>query len=180
VIRNANQYHIDTSEIVLSGESAGGHLSLITGMLPLSAGLDRECAGTEELKVAAIVNLCGITDVEDLIDGPNVRPWATSWLGGLPNREELARRVSPINYVRLGLPPIVTLHGDDDPEVPYSHAVRLHEALSKAGVPNQLLTISKGGHCGFSRDQTIEAYDAVEKFLAKFGLRRHEIGPSRK
>ena len=34
VFRNAKQWNFDTSKIVLTGHSAGGHLSLITGMLP--------------------------------------------------------------------------------------------------------------------------------------------------
>ena len=48
---------------------AGGHLALTTGMLPASAGLDRLCPGPDNLKVAAIVNWFGITDVADLLDG---------------------------------------------------------------------------------------------------------------
>ena len=66
VILNAEQYMIDPSRIVITGHSAGGHLSLTTGMLPVSAGLDRQCPGNEELKVAAIVNWMGRTDVLDL------------------------------------------------------------------------------------------------------------------
>jgi len=66
VIRNAEQYMIDPSRIVITGHSAGGHLSLTTGMLPVSAGLDRQYPGNEELKVAAILNWMGITDVLDL------------------------------------------------------------------------------------------------------------------
>ena len=57
---------IDPSRIVITGHSAGGHLSLTTGMLPVSAGLDRRCPGNDELKVAAILNWMGITDVLDL------------------------------------------------------------------------------------------------------------------
>jgi len=57
---------IDPSRIVITGHSAGGHLSLTTGMLPVSAGLDRQYPGNEELKVAAILNWMGITDVLDL------------------------------------------------------------------------------------------------------------------
>src|SRR6266404_2683649 len=71
VIRNAKQYNFDTSKLVVTGHSAGGHLSLTTGILPASAGLDRECPGSEDLKVAAIVNWFGISDVVDLLDGPN-------------------------------------------------------------------------------------------------------------
>jgi acetyl esterase/lipase len=170
VIRNAKQYNFDTSRLVVTGHSAGGHLSLTTGMLSPSAGLDRACPGAEELKVAAIVNWFGITDVVDLLDGANMKEYAVTWLSSMPNREEVARRVSPLTYVRAGLPPIITIHGDADPVVPYSHAVRLQEALNKAGVPNQLVTIPGGKHGGFSHDQTVKAFSAIREFLSKHNL----------
>ncbi len=71
VAAHANEYHIDTSRLVVTGDSAGGHLALTTGMIPESAGLDRECPGAPLPKVAAIINWYGITDVADLLDGPN-------------------------------------------------------------------------------------------------------------
>ena len=170
VYRNAKQYNFDTSKIVVTGHSAGGHLSLTTGMLPASAGLDRQCPGSEDLNVAAIVNWFGISDVVDLLDGANMKEYAVTWLGGMTNREEVARRVSPLTYVRGGLPPIITIHGDADPVVPYTHAVRLHEALSKAGVSNQLVTILGGKHGGFNREETLRAYSAIRGFLSKHNV----------
>src|SRR5262249_33512934 len=124
----------------------------------------------EDLKVAAIVNWFGITDVVDLLDGSNMKGYAVAWLSSMTNREEIARRVSPLTYVRSGLPPIITIHGDADPVVPYSHAVRLQEALNKAGVPNQLVTIPGGKHGGFSKDETLRAFTAIREFLSKHGL----------
>ncbi len=168
IIRNAEEYNLDPNKIVVSGNSAGGHLSLTTGMLPASAGLDRQCPGDEELKVAAIVNWYGITDVGDLLEGPNIRRWAVAWMGSMDDRQEIARRVSPLNYVRPGLPPILTIHGDADPLVPYSHAVQLHKALTEAGVPNQLLTIPGGKHGRFSRTETLKAYTTILEFLKKY------------
>ena len=150
VLQRAEDFNIDTSRVVLSGHSAGGHLALITGMLPVAAGLDRQCVGLEELHVAAIVNWFGITDVVDELDGPNMKGYAVAWLGSLPDRDVVARRVSPLTYVRAGLPPIITIHGDADPTVPYQHAVRLKEALDRVGVSNELVTIAGGGHGGFS------------------------------
>src|SRR4029077_10879860 len=38
-------YNIDTKKIVVTGESAGGHLALSMGIIPESAGLGRECVG---------------------------------------------------------------------------------------------------------------------------------------
>lgn len=169
---NAKQYGFDTSKIVITGHSAGGHLSLTTGMLPASAGLDRQCNGTQDVPVAAIVNWYGITDVADLLEGANQKGYAVTWLGSQPDRQEIARRLSPLTYVRPGLPPILTIHGDADPTVPYTHAVRLDEALKKAGVRHQLLTIPGGKHGGFTVEENRKAYETIRAFLASLGIRR--------
>ena len=172
VIANAQKYRFDTSKLVLSGISAGGHLALTTGTLPRSAGLDSQCSGSEELKVAAIINWFGPSDVADLIDGPHAIDQAISWLGSQPNRVEIAKRVSPITYVRQGLPPIITIHGDQDAVVPHSQSVRFHQALDKAGVPNQLVTIKGRGHGDFNREETLSAYAAIREFLIRNNVLR--------
>jgi len=164
----AKTYNIDVSKIVVTGESAGGHLTLATAMIPESVGLDRQCASATPMpKVAAAINWFGITDVYDVIEGPNRANAAMTWFGSLPNREEIAKRVSPLTYVRAGLPPILSVHGDADRVVPYQHAVRLHEALNKVGVPNQLITIPGGGHGNFTPEQRTMIYTTIREFLAK-------------
>jgi acetyl esterase/lipase len=163
-------YNIDTSRIVVTGESAGGHLALAMGTIPASEGLDRECAGAALPKIAMVINWFGITDVPDVIDGPHKADAAVRWFGSLPNRMEIARRVSPLTYVRAGLPPILTIHGDADPTVPYQEAVRLHEALAKVNVPNQLITIAGGRHGNFTPEQRDKIYITIREFLAKNGL----------
>ena len=170
VAAQAKTYDFDTSRLVVSGDSAGGHLTLTTGMIPESAGLDRECPGVPLPKLAAIINWYGITDVADLLDGPNRKTYAVAWLSSMPNREEIARRVSPLTYVREGLPPILTIHGDADPTVPYQHAVRLHDALNQVKVPNQLLTIPGGKHGGFTPEERTRIYVTIREFLTRNGV----------
>ena len=169
VIQNAKQYGIDVNRLVVAGGSAGGHLALTTGMLPAAAGLDRQCPGPDNLKVAAIVNWFGIADVNELLDGPNMKPYAVAWLGNLRDRDQIAKRVSPINYVRPGLSPILTIHGDLDPTVPYSQSVRLHKALADAGVPNELMTMAGGKH-GYeccTPTQRAQGYAKIREFLVR-------------
>jgi acetyl esterase/lipase len=174
VVSHAAEYHIDPSKIVASGDSAGGHLALMTGVTPPEAGLDRECPSSQGNvplpKVAAIVNWYGITDVADLLDGPNRKTYAVTWLGSAPNREEIARRVSPLTYIRPELPPILTIQGDADPTVPYTHSLRLRDALNAAGVANELITIPGGKHGMFTAGERIRIYTAVRAFLEKHGL----------
>ena len=170
VASHAATYNIDVNRLVVSGESSGGHLALTTGMIPESAGLDRECPGAPLPKVGAIVDFYGITDVVDLLDGPNRKGYAVSWIGSAPDREEIAKRLSPLTYVRPGLPPILIIQGDADPVVPYSHSVRLQDALEKAGVPHQLITVPGGKHGNFTADEYVKVYGGVRVFLAKYDL----------
>lgn len=178
VIRNAKEYNLDVNRIVTTGYSAGGHLALTTAMIPASAGLDRQCPGSEPLRVAAVVNWYGITDVADLIDGANTRSYAVEWLGSRPDRAEVARRVSPLTYVRKDLPPILTIHGDADPTVPYAQATRLHGALQQAGATSQLHTVPKGLHGNFPRPDQIRAVDAMRAFLTKHGIAPRQVTTS--
>ena len=167
VARNADQYGFDTERLVVSGNSAGGHLALTSGMIPSEAGLDRQCLGSETPKVAAIVNWYGITDVNDLLHGVNEKSYAVRWLGSQPDMAEIAERVSPISYVRPDLPPIITIHGDADPTVPYNHAVQLHRSLDRAEVTNELVTVPNGGHGGFPANEMLRIYGSIFSFLNK-------------
>jgi acetyl esterase/lipase len=168
IYRNAAEYHFDTNRIVASGHSAGGHLALMVGMLPSGTDLDSACPADvtdPPLKVAAIVNWYGITDVNEILSGPDRKTYAVEWIGSQPEKEERAKRVSPMTYVRADLPPIITIHGDHDPTVPYSQAVHLRDALDHAGVLNELVTIPNGVHGSFSDDQMHEAFSHIWKFL---------------
>lgn len=170
VFRNAKQWKFDTSKIVLTGQSAGGHLSLIAGMLPKGTPLDNQCYGDEDLKVAAIVNWYGITDVNDLLQGPNLKNYAVMWMGSQANAEKIAHQVSPLTYVRSDLPPIITIHGNKDSVVPYSQATRLTDALDKAHAPNKLVTIKGGDHGMFTQEQYKMSYSEIWAFL-----REHKV-----
>ena len=64
---------------------------------------------------------------------------------------------------------MLTVHGDQDPLVPYSQAVRLHDALKKAGVRNQLITVA-GKHGDFPEAEVLKAYEAIQVFLQGLGL----------
>src|SRR5215813_1928325 len=47
VIHNAKEYNVDTNRVVVTGQSAGAHLALMTGLVSESAGFDRNCPGPE-------------------------------------------------------------------------------------------------------------------------------------
>jgi acetyl esterase/lipase len=160
---HADKYHVDTKRIIVTGASSGGHLALMVGMTPESAGLG------PAVKVAAIVNGYGIADVADLLEGPHKKSWATEWLPQQEGRAELAKRVSPMTYVRKDLPPILTIQGANDATVPLQQNVSLTKALKEAGVDAEMITVPNAGH-GFSRQQWSDVNGQVFSFLEKHGI----------
>ena len=94
-----------------------------------------------------------------------------TWIGNQANYKQVAAHVSPITHAsRAGLPPIITIHGDADPTVPYDQATTLTDALKKAGSQAELVTIPGGRHGGFDCDQMLRAFSAIEAFLTKNGI----------
>ena len=100
---------------------------------------------------------------------PHPRWFALACVGSLPNRTELARRLSPVSYVRPGLPPIIQAHGDHDPYVPYEQVLRLNKALDQAGDPNQLITLAGPIH-GWAVEKEISVEEQVFGALEKYGV----------
>ena len=133
---------------------------MMVGMAPESAGLG------PSIKVAAIVNFYGISDVPDQLQGPHLQTYAVNWIPEQPGRMELAKKLSPITYVRKGLPPVLSIHGDADPVVPYDQSVRLTRELKAAGDQAELITVPAGQH-GFPPDEMNQLWPRIFKWLKK-------------
>jgi acetyl esterase/lipase len=162
-LRHAGKYGVDKKRVIVTGGSAGGHLALMVAMTPKSAKLG------PRINVAAVVNFFGITDVGDQLDGPHMQKYAVTWVPEQQGRYDLARRVSPMAYVRKDLPPVLTIHGDADRTVPYEHGVNLTRALRDAGADAELLPVPGGGH-GFPPEKMAEIYPRIWEFLGRHGL----------
>ncbi|MDZ4802968.1 MAG: alpha/beta hydrolase [Bryobacteraceae bacterium] len=160
---HAGKYNVDRRRIIATGDSAGGHLALMTALTPKRAGFGPTG------KVKAVINWYGITDVEDQLGGPNMRDYAVTWVPQVEGRMELARRVSPETWVRKGLPPVLTIHGSADPTVPYDHGVRITRSLRDAGSDAEMINVSGGEH-GQPREQFDAVWPQIFEFLRRRGF----------
>ncbi|HPH32246.1 MAG TPA: alpha/beta hydrolase [Chitinophagaceae bacterium] len=166
LIKNAKELNIDVNKIVIMGGSAGGHLALMGGLLGNDHRFDGNCPGVENIKVAAIIDKYGITDVWDWGFGKNLTSKsARNWLGEKANDQSFAASVSPITYVTKESPPVFIVHGDADPTVPYQQSVDLHKKLKEAGVKTEFITVPGGLHGKFEKTVNSDLNKAIIKFI---------------
>lgn len=166
LIKNAKALNIDANKIVIMGGSAGGHLALMAGLLGNNHIFDSHCSGVENIKVAAIIDKYGITDVWDWGNGKVVKSKsARNWLGNKADDKEFVASVSPINYVDKNSPPVFIVHGNADPTVPYQQSVELHKKLLAAGVKTEFITVEGGLHGKFEKEKNNEINKAIMAFI---------------
>ncbi len=170
LVQRADEYGIDKDNIVVGGSSSGGHLALMTGFLPNDHAYNDSCGTNSGFTVKAILNFYGITDVADILSGANQRGFGRDWLGKQSDREGVAKAVSPLTYVKAGVPPVFTVHGNADPTVPYSQAEKLDAALKTAGVKHKFITVDGGLHGKFSKEQMKDIYRDISVFFKELSL----------
>jgi acetyl esterase/lipase len=158
------QYGLDPARVVTIGASAGGHLAL---MVAFTNG-GRAETGTG--RVVGAIDLYGITEVGPLLAPPTERPWAVEWIGGEPDPQARARRVSPLSLVRAGVPPVLIAHSDVDAVVPYEQAERLVRTLRAAGVAVELVTFPGAEHGFFTTAELARLEQAIVAFLGRLGV----------
>jgi acetyl esterase/lipase len=155
---HAEEYKVDPARIITLGESAGGQLALMTALLPPTTSLEPTA------KIAAVIDFYGVADVAEQVS--QQKSYAIEWIPDQPSRMDLARQMSPITYVRKSLPPVLAIHGDADPTVPYDQSVSLVKALKTAGNQADLIRVPGGQH-GFTPEQMSKIWPDVFKWLKK-------------
>ncbi|WP_406180437.1 alpha/beta hydrolase fold domain-containing protein [Streptomyces sp. NBC_01006] len=176
---------LDPDRIGVWGESAGGHLAALAGLVrPGSTDTETLAAlegshgvGSGETAVLAVVDWYGVHDLVALADHPLPMPTGAEFpnpydaLLGVPAAEqaEPARAASPVTYAVPGSnpPPFLLVHGTADGLVPYSQSEALAEALTGASGEVTLQPVADADHIFLGSDDIPAIVAQSVAFLAR-------------
>jgi len=148
---NASTYGIDSNRIGAIGASAGGHLSAMLAVTTAADGLEGTggCSYFPST-ISAAVAVCGPLDLVNPLSlalAHEDDPLVVRFLGGtLAEKQDAAKRASPIYYVTATTPPLFLLHGTADKRVHPGQSTAMAEALARAGVPHRIVLVEGGKH----------------------------------
>jgi acetyl esterase/lipase len=154
---NAARYGYDADHIGITGVSSGGHLAALVGLTNGSAPHEGTVGGNSGVSsdIQAIVSYFGASNLTTILAqstprGIEIREPALDLLlgGPLAEHEELARFGSPVFYVDASDPPLLLLHGDQDPQMPINQAHELHGVAKEAGITVGFEVVHGAGHGG--------------------------------
>jgi acetyl esterase/lipase len=151
--------YIISDKFVLNGQSAGAHLAMLQAY-----------KNTTPVKIKAVINFFGPTDMVDLYNNPGLVPAATVALivGATPtSNPTLYQQSSPINFVTAQCCPTIILQGGADPLVnPNTQSVPLKNKLTANSVVNQYVYYPTGGHGDWNAATFTDAFNNIQVFLA--------------
>jgi acetyl esterase/lipase len=158
IYNNRQSYNI-SDKFILVGASAGAHLALLHAY-----------KYPAPVKIKAVVDFFGPTDMKDLYDNPSLGISQSSLaaiVGGTPaSSPAIYQQSSPINFVSTQVCPTIILQGTADPLV---NATRQSKALQikllTSGVTNQYVEYSGAGHGDWSDALYSDAFNKVQAFI---------------
>lgn len=167
---NAARYGIDPNKIAVSGNSAGGHLSLMAGYSSDIAALEGEGGNPGvSSRVQAVIDFYGPTDLTT--DFARKQGVVKDFMGGKTWEQapDLYKQASPLTYLTPDDPPTLILHGTIDDIVPIDQADTLAVKLKELGIacmydrvegwPHTMdLVDGVNKHCRYFMDKFLEEY----------------------
>lgn len=143
---NAEELNIDPDRIGVSGNSAGGHLSLMAGLREYDARFEGD-AGNNEVssKVKAVCAVYPPALIRKYDDSDPIIDAYKALMGSSATQADFDL-ASPLLQMKEDFPPTMLIHGSTDSVVGLSDTTDLYRKLVELKVPSELHIFSEEEH----------------------------------
>jgi acetyl esterase/lipase len=159
--KNAEKYNINPDALGVIGFSAGGHLSLMSGVFQNINYLEKYNIKPSNLKPNFIVPVYPVVSMQDSI----VHKKSRKNLLGLHPDQETKNKFSMELQISDNMPPTLLVATKDDPKVNFHNSLVLNDAFLNKKIPNfKFLLYDNGGH-GFGLNDKLGKDAAQWKYV---------------
>ena len=143
---NSDDLDINPSCIGVSGNSAGGHLSLMAGLKNYDNSFDGE--GGNSHVSSEVKAICAIYPPTEIRKFENTDPIFDAYkaLMGDNAKEAAYANASPLHKIENEFPPTMLIHGSSDSVVKLSDSTNFYQKLKELDVPAELHIFSEEEH----------------------------------
>jgi dipeptidyl aminopeptidase/acylaminoacyl peptidase len=133
---------------------------------------DASPVNQESSRVQAVVALAAPTDFSSHLSGAVasfLEVYISPILGNEMQRQEIAliAAASPVTHVSSDDPPVLLIHGEVDPVVPFNHSFLFGQKLKEGGVIVEVVKVAGGDH-GLSSPDGVSASDYFVRMVGWF------------
>lgn len=180
--KNSDVLQLDTDQVYVLGDSAGGHIAqMITLADPDKFKGDKDLFGNT-YKVIAGISWYGPSDftIKELFETDDPTKDADRFSSRITKKENnpskieaMYKEMSPIFYLTKNSPPLFMMAADNDTTIPVAHAYHMKKHADSIGANVDLFIVKNAGHnwrkAGGNIDPTLNVItETTVDFILKF------------
>lgn len=154
---------IDKTRVCIVGASYGGYAALAGATF------------TPDL-YKCVISINGVSDVEQMLDTEQrdygSDHWVVSYWQDVISKgdvdEDHLEQISPINYVKNVVAPVLLIHGELDQTVPVEQSEDMFDELEDADKNVTFIELEKGDHHLSKAKNRMKALRAIDKFIKQY------------
>ena len=180
--KNKDLYGIAPNKVIVWGDSAGGQIAQMLTYADYDMFVGDKSLSSYKVKPIAGISWYGPSDFTD------VELFKSSYSDKEPNRfgsritgtneaysenKKAYEKVSPYYWIKKDSPPLLLIHGDSDPTIPYHHAEHLKKKADSIKANVTLVTVKNSAHNWKKSGGNINpSLSEIQKVTAEFALKQ--------